>query len=100
MNVDVIVLITIVCGIGGLTISYVVSCRNKAKDDKAEGASVATITSDMGYVKSGIEGINKKLEVQDERHLVVVERLCTVETSARSAHKRLDDILEKGNHHE
>lgn len=100
MNVDIVLVIGIVCSSGGFLISYFVYGRNKAKDDKADGASVATITSDMGYVKSGIEGINKKLEVQDERHLGVVERLCTVETSAKSAHKRLDDILEKENHHE
>ena len=100
MNVDVIVLISMACGVGGFAISYIISSRNKSKDDKADGASMATITSDMGYVRSGIEGINKKMEVYDARSLAVTERLCNVETSTKSAHKRIDDIVEKEKHNE
>ena len=95
MNVDITVGISLFCGIAGFVISYLVYGRSKAKDDKADGASIATITSDIGYVKSSVEGIDKKLEKQDERHSQLIERMCGVEASVKSAHKRIDDIIEK-----
>lgn len=86
--------IGVFCLVGGFVIAYFTLGRERKKEDRADGASVATITSDMGYVKSGIEGINAKLEKQDERHVAIVERMCNVETSVKSAHKRLDFIEE------
>jgi len=86
--------IGVFCLIGGFAIAYFTLGRERKKDDKADGASVATITSDMGYVKSGIEGINTKLEKQADQHLEVIQRLSSVETSVKSAHKRLDYIEE------
>ena len=97
MKVDLIVAIGIICTVGSFLISYLLFGRAKKKDDKETGASMATITSDMGYVKSGIEGINVKLEKQDERHIQIVERLCNAETSVQAAHKRIDLIEEKEN---
>ncbi len=94
-SIDIGLGINLFCGIAGFVISYLVYGRNKTKDDKEEGASIATITSDMGYVKSSIEGIDRKLEKQDERQNKIVERVCNVESSVKSAHKRIDDILDK-----
>ena len=45
-------------------------------------------------MKSGIEGINQKLEKQDERHIQIVERLCNAEMKIDSAHKRIDEVIE------
>ena len=95
MNIDITVVISIICGLGGFSLSYILFSRNKTKDDKADGASIATITSDMGYVKSSIEGIDRKLEKQDERYQAVTERICNVESSVKLAHKRIDDMIEK-----
>ena len=95
MNIDITVAISIICGLGGFALSYIIFSRSKTKDDKADGASIATITSDMGYVKSSIEGIDRKLEKQDERYQQITERVCTVESSVKSAHKRIDDMIEK-----
>lgn len=88
------VIISMAVGAGGFALAYFSFVRTRKKDDRADGASVAVITSDIGYVKSGIEGINAKLEKQDERHMAIIERMCNVETSVKSAHKRLD-LLEE-----
>jgi uncharacterized protein YlxW (UPF0749 family) len=95
MNVDIIVVTGLVCTVGSFVIAWLVFGRSKAKDDKAEGASIATITSDMGYIKSSVDGIDKKLEKQADKHIELLERVCDVEASAKSAHKRIDDIVEK-----
>jgi len=84
--------IGILCSLAGAFISYLVYGRNKTKDDKAEGASIATITSDMGYIKSSVDGIDKKIEKQADKHIELLERVCDVEASAKSAHKRIDSL--------
>lgn len=88
------IIIGIIVGVGGFALAYFSFIRNRKKEDMADGASVAIITSDMGYVKSGIEGINAKLERQDERHIQIIERLCNAETKIDSAHKRIDEVIE------
>jgi transposase len=44
------------------------------------------------YIKSGIDDIKKKQEKQDEQHIEIVSRLCSVEASAKQAHKRIDSL--------
>jgi len=92
MNVDITVAASLICTVGGFVIAWLVFGRNKTKDDKAEGASIATITSDMGYIKSSVDGIDKKLEKQADKHIELLERVCDVEASAKQAHKRIDSL--------
>lgn len=94
-NMDFAVIVGLICTSGGFLIAWLTFSSTRKKDDKAEGASIATITSDMGYVRSSIEGIDKKLEKQDERHSQLIERMCGVEASVKSAHKRIDEVIEK-----
>jgi len=84
-----------ICAVGTFLICYFSFGRTRKKDDQADAASIATITSDTGYIKSSIEGINTKLEKSDERHGQMIERMCGVEASVKSAHKRLDYFEEK-----
>lgn len=92
MNADIIVVTSLVCTVGGFVLAWLVFGRNKTKDDKAEGAGIATITSDMGYIKSSVDGIDKKLEKQADKHVELLERVCGVEESAKQAHKRIDGL--------
>ncbi|MBK5244277.1 MAG: hypothetical protein JJE18_04500 [Eubacteriaceae bacterium] len=85
-----------ICVIGTFLICYFSFGRTKKKDDREEGASIATITSDTGYIKSSLEGINTKLEKSDERHGMMIERMVKVESSTNSAHKRIDEVIKKG----
>jgi len=94
-SINLVVGIGIICTVVSSTISYLIWGRAKKKDDQADGASIATITSDTGYIKSSIEGINTKLEKSDERHTQMIERMCGVEASVKSAHKRIDEVIEK-----
>lgn len=66
--------------------------KNKSKDDKSDGREGGQVLTELGYIKSGVDDIKRKQEKQDERHLEVVERLSTLESSAKSAHKRIDSL--------
>lgn len=92
MSFDIPVVISLLSTVGGFIIAWLVFGRNKTKDDKAEGASIATIMSDMGYIKSSVDGINKKLEKQADKHVELLERVCDVEALAKQAHKRIDSL--------
>lgn len=66
--------------------------RNRKRDEAAQGQHSGTILTEIGYIKSGIDDIKKKQEVQDARYLETVARLAAVETSAAQAHRRLDAL--------
>lgn len=49
--------------------------------------------SDLGYIKSSIERIEKRLELTDSKFDGISTRLARVEKSTTSAHKRLDEHI-------
>ena len=91
-NFDFTVLVGLVCTVGSFVLAWLVFSKTQKKEDRAEGASIATITSDMGYIKSSVDGIDKKLEKQADKHTDLLERVCGVEESAKQAHKRIDGL--------
>lgn len=99
--------LALICSIVGAAVAYVTLSRNKTKDDKAEGQHSGIITSELGYIKSSIDNVSRKMDKQDERHLEMVERVSKVEASAKQAHLRIDRMEgrtypghEEGEHHE
>lgn len=81
------------CGtVCSMVLAYLAFMRNRRKDDAGQGQHSGTILTEIGYIKSGIDDIKKKQELQDARYLATVERLSAVERSAELAHRRLDDL--------
>ena len=91
---------TTVLGIGGtvcaIVFGYIAFRRNNKNDDTAEGKDGVLLT-EIGYIKSGVDDIKRKQEKEDDRHLKVVERLSVVESSAKQAHHRIDELQNKLN---
>lgn len=85
----VISVVSTLCAIG---FGYAAFSRNRKTDTTADAKQDATILTEIGYVKAGIDDIKRKQEKQDERHLEIITRLTAVEASAKQAHKRLDHI--------
>lgn len=92
---------TTVLGIGGtvctIVFGYIAFRRNNKNDDTAEGKKDGVLLTEIGYIKSGVDDIKRKQEKEDERHLKVVERLSVVESSAKQAHHRIDELQNKLN---
>ena len=87
------------CGtVCSIVFAYLAFVRNKRKDEVDQGAHGGTILTEIGYIKSGIDDIKKKQEVQDARYLATVERLAAVESSVELAHRRLDEWTACGTH--
>lgn len=89
--------IGIVVGIAGVVFGCVAFFRNKKGDDEEEGKKDGVVLTELGYIKSGVDDLKRKMEKQDEQHIEVISRLTAVEASAKQAHKRLDRLEGKVN---
>lgn len=74
--------------LGGV-LSYAAFHRNSKKDSEEEGKSSGTMLTEIGYIKGGIDRIERK---QDARYISMAERMSAVESSAKSAHHRIDRL--------
>lgn len=81
-------IVSVVIGIAGVIYGIYQGIHNNGSHD-------GSLVSDVGYIKGGVDDIKRKQEKQDEQHLLVVERLASVESSAKQAHHRIDALEEK-----
>lgn len=76
--------------------SLVALLRSWKKANQSDGAQSAVLLTEIGYIKSGNDGIRSQLEKLDEKqerqYVEVMTRLATVEQSAKQAHHRIDEI--------
>lgn len=79
--------------IASIAFAYLAFSRNKKADDSSEARQIGTILSDLGYVKANTDEIKAEQREQRRTNLEVFERLSSVESSAKQAHKRLDDHI-------
>ena len=77
--------------LGGV-LSYAAFHRNSKKDSESEGKEAGTMLTEIGYIKGGIDRIERKQDAQDARYIGMAERMSAVEGSAKSAHHRIDRL--------
>lgn len=82
----------IVFGAGGLIFGIIAATRNKKNDDKAEGEQGGVLHADIGYIKKGIDGIERRLDKQETQYIEVIKQLTEVKSSVSQAHKRIDKL--------
>lgn len=83
------------CSIVSAAITVYTLNNNKAKDSEESGARSAVMQSDLGYIKSGIDEVKKRMDKQDTLIMQILERIAAVEEAAKSAHKRIDGLEER-----
>ncbi len=89
-----------VASVCAITFGYAAFARNRKKDESEAGKNSGVMLTELGYIKSNTDSIMRKQEKQDEQHIQVVERLTSVEQSAKQAHKRIDRLEQKGQNNE
>lgn len=85
----VLSVISTVCAIA---FGYIAFVRNRDSDKTKEAKSDATILTELGYIKGGIDDVKAEQREQRKTNTDFVGRLVSVEASAKQAHKRLDHI--------
>lgn len=85
-GVNIFLTILSACGtICAIIFGYIAYKRNDKSDNKDEGKKDGVVLTELGYIK-------RKQEKQDDQIGKVVERLSSVESSAKQAHHRIDTI--------
>lgn len=92
MGESALAILSVLGAVSSIAFAYLAFSRNKRHDDTKEGQHSGTILTEIGYIKSGIDDIRRKQELEDQRHIEIVSRLVAVEASSKQAHKRLDAL--------
>jgi hypothetical protein len=82
----------------GLIFNIISQGRTKKGDSVTEGRQSGIILTELGYVKSGIDGLSRKMEQQENRYVDFTERIALVESSTKQAQHRIDEHIQNQNH--
>lgn len=88
-------IISVLETISSISFGYLAFRRNANSETKQIGRESGTVISDLGYIKSSIERIEKRLDISESKFDGVFTRLARVEESVSSAHKRIDEQIIK-----
>ncbi len=80
----------ILTGICGMYFGFRGKKRQDDTETKEESKQNATLFSDIGYIKSGIDDLKRKQEKMEDWYISLNSRVTAVEESAKQAHKRID----------
>lgn len=84
--------LSVVSTLCAIVFGYIAFVRNRDSDKQKEAKSDATILTELGYIKGGIDDVKAEQREQRKTNTDFVGRLVSVEASAKQAHKRLDHI--------
>jgi predicted nucleic acid-binding Zn-ribbon protein len=91
----IIEILAVMSPIVSVCVALITVRRNQKTDDSTSAREMGALLTEIGYIKSQLDSVNHKLELADNRHTSLVERLSMVEESAKSAHHRLDTMERK-----
>ena len=99
----VLTIISVLGTISSILFAYLAFKRSNKQEHKDEGKNEGVMLSEIGYIKSSIDRIEKSLNHLEERYTELSNRLVKVEESTKNAHKRiteLHDEIKGGANHE
>ena len=82
----------IICAVVTCAVAVLTIVITSKKSNQSDGEHSGQISSDLGYLKKGIDGIERRLDRQDERYLDLAQRVTATEASAKQAHHRIDAL--------
>jgi hypothetical protein len=88
------VLITLGCTVVGAYVGVMTYKNGFKKDIQADTVQQTEIKVQLSYISQGIIDIQTKLNKQDKFNNDILVRVAKVEESTKSAHHRIDEILQ------
>ena len=85
---QLLTVLSVVSTVCAIVFGYAAFARNRKSDTESE----ATVLTEIGYIKGGIDDIKAEQREQRKTNTEFMERLVAVEASAKQAHKRLDTL--------
>ena len=81
MTIEITVLVSTLAAVSGMVLGVISARRSTQADIARQSRETATIISEIGYVKAGIDDIKRVQEKQDERHYSLMARVTKLEAS-------------------
>ena len=81
MTREITVLVSTLAAVSGMVLGVVSARRATRADITRQSRETATIISEIGYVKAGIDDIKRVQEKQDERHYSLMARVTKLEAT-------------------
>lgn len=100
---ELLTAISVVSTLCAIVFGYAAFARNGKKDTEDDAKNDATVFTEIGYIKSGIDDIKAEQRDQRKTNTELITRLTAVEESAKQAHHRitrLEGIADKADHPE
>lgn len=94
MEQTLLTALSIVSAVCAIVFGYIAFVRNRDKDKESDIKAEATVLTEIGYIKGGIDDIKAEQREQRKTNTEFVSRLTAVEENAKQAHKRIDRIEE------
>ena len=83
MTVDIAVLISV----AGILLSAAGFFIGRLTAAKTSGQEYGVMLTEIGYIKSGVDDMKKKMEQSDKRYIDLAERVTALEETVRIYHK-------------
>lgn len=78
-----------------IVMAIIIFSKSSKKDVELKAAGGAGLVTDIAYIKKGVDDIRLDIKAQERETGVLKERMAKVEESAKSAHHRIDEIVNK-----
>lgn len=92
MTETVLTALSIISTLCAIIFGYLAFVRNRDKDKESNAKTDATVLTEIGYIKANTDEIKAEQKEQRKTNTEFVERLVSVEASAKQAHKRIDTL--------
>jgi peptidoglycan hydrolase CwlO-like protein len=91
-----VAIIGLVCTLVGGVIGFLSFNRSRDKDVKNDASELAVIRTTLTNISSGVSNIQIDIKANERRTNELSERVIRIEESSKQAHKRIDEIINKG----
>lgn len=92
---QVVAVLSFLFGLAGVIFGLITALRNKKTDDAAEGKQTGVVLTELGYIKSGVDRMERKQDELDKKYTELAVRIAEEESSAKQAHKRIDGLASR-----
>ena len=79
--------ITVLIAVGGILLSAATFFIGRVTAAKSDGQEYGVMLTEIGYIKSGVDDMKKKMEQSDKRYIEMEKRLSKVEEAMKIYHK-------------
>ena len=85
--------VAVLGGVCGILFGWASWRRGEKEGGRSGVKEDGQLMSDIGYIKSGVDDLKRKLERQEETNMEFQSRLSAAEASVKQAHKRIDELM-------